>query len=491
MDRRSRKVFDFDAKRLITDMPKRSLTRFGLLATFFVLLSSATVAQTAIPDTRAGKALTDYLAAFNKADEARFAKFSKDYHFSGKIQNQLAIARNSGGFTVLRVEESESNSITVLVADHSDDLIARGTLTLETDTSGQPTKCTIVLRITDRPVEYAIPRLSQRAALRALKERAASLAKDDKFSGAYLIAQDGKMLAANTYGWENREAKIPITLNSKFRIGSINKVFTAVAILQLIDAGKIKLEGKVGDYLPNYQNKDVATKVTVRHLLSMTGGTGDVFGPKYDANRLNLKTHSDYVALFGSRAPDFEPGTKDSYSNYGYILLGRIIEKVSGESYYDFVAQHVFAPAGMNDTASAPEDEFVPRRVIAYTWEGNRWSPAQDKPYRGTAGGGGYTTVGDMLKFARALQADKLLPGRLVADATIPHDHGGGTGYGFELRGKGVLQSYGKSGGAPGQSAQFRVYPAFHRIVVVLSNFDPLIADNLATFYDLRMPASP
>src|SRR5690349_9914535 len=116
-------------------------------------------------------------------------------------------------------------------------------------------------------------------------------------------------------------------------MGSMNKMFTATAILQLVQAGKIKLDDPLGKYLPDYPNKDVATKVTIHHLLTHTGGTGDIFGPEYQAHRLELKTLQDYVKLYGSRGLAFEPGSKWEYSNYGFILLGVIIERISGVDY--------------------------------------------------------------------------------------------------------------------------------------------------------------
>ena len=144
-------------------------------------------------------------------------------------------------------------------------------------------------------------------------------------------------------------------------------MFTSVATLQLVEAGKLALDDPIGKHLPDYPNKDVASKVTVRHLLTHTGGTGDIFGPEFDQNRLKLRGHSDYVKLYGSREPLFDPGARYEYSNYGFVLLGALIEAVSGESYYDYVREHVFRPAGMTATDSLPESEDVPNRAAGYT----------------------------------------------------------------------------------------------------------------------------
>ncbi len=150
-------------------------------------------------------------------------------------------------------------------------------------------------------------------------------------------------------------------------MGSMNKMFTAVATLQLVEAGKLALDDPIGKHLPDYPNRELASKVTVRHLLTHTGGTGDIFGPDYDENRLKLRDHSDYVDLYGSRPLAFEPGSRWEYSNYGFVLLGALIEAASGVSYYDYVREHVFRPAGMTSTDSLPESEDVPGRAVGYT----------------------------------------------------------------------------------------------------------------------------
>jgi D-alanyl-D-alanine carboxypeptidase len=126
----------------------------------------------------------------------------------------------------------------------------------------------------------------------------------------------------------------------------MNKMFTAVSILQLVQSGKIQLTDPLGKYLPDYANKNVAEKVTIHHLLTHTGGTGDIFGPEFDAHREELKTLQDYVKLYEKRDLKFEPGSRWEYSNYGFLLLGVVIEKVSRQSYHDYVREHVFKPTG-------------------------------------------------------------------------------------------------------------------------------------------------
>ena len=147
----------------------------------------------------------------------------------------------------------------------------------------------------------------------------------------------------------------------------MTKMFTGVAVLQLVQAGKLRLDAPLGTYLTDYPNRDIANEVTLHHLLTHTGGTGDVFAAELAARRGSMPSLQDYVALHGARAPRFEPGSRHEYSNYGFVLLGRVIERASGQSYYDYVAKHVFAPAGMTHSDFATIDEAGEERAIGYT----------------------------------------------------------------------------------------------------------------------------
>ena len=266
----------------------------------------------------------------------------------------------------------------------------------------------------------------------------------------------------------------------------MNKMFTAVATLQLVEAGMLALDDPIGTHLPDYPNQDLASQVTVRHLLTHSGGTGDIFGPEFEQNRLALREHRDYVDLFGSRRAMFEPGSRFEYSNYGFVLLGVLIEAVSGESYYDYVRNNVFQPAGMTSTDSLPETDNVPDRAIGYVRAGDGWEPNTDTlPWRGTAAGGGYSTVGDLLRFAQALSSGNLISTATLAEATRPHQQG--YGYGFAI-GQDPVPNYGHSGGAPGMNGDLRIYPELGYVVVGLSNLDPPAASVLADFFTLRMP---
>ena len=304
-----------------------------------------------------------------------------------------------------------------------------------------------------------------------------------------LVARHGKVLLNDAWGRADRKAGVANTPATRFRIGSMNKMFTAVATLQLVEAHKLALDDPIGKHLPGYPNKEVAAKVTVRHLLTHTGGTGDIFGPEFDQHRLQLREHRDYLKLYGRRGLTQEPGARFEYSNYGFVLLGALIEHVTGGSYDDYVGGHVFRRAGMRSTGSLPESVDVPDRAVGYlrSSPGSDWVPNTDTlPWRGTAAGGGYSTVGDLLRFAQALGSGRLISEATLAEATRPHQQQ--YGYGFDVRGQGRLGSYGHGGGAPGMNGELRIFPELGYVVVSLSNLDPPAASEPVEFFTLRMP---
>jgi D-alanyl-D-alanine carboxypeptidase len=443
-----------------------------------------------LPKTPAGKVFAAWLAAFNSADPAQLRAFDAAYPREGptpSVEDRLRFREMTGGFTVVRIEKSEPLSLVALLQEKGSDTVARLEMKLG---AGEPPKIlSSILEATPRPPDLAIPRLKEAAALAALTAHAGELAKKDEFSGVVLVARHGEVLLQKAWGLANRETGTPVTLDTRFRLGSMNKMFTSVATLQLVEAGKLALDDPIGKYLPDYPNKDIASKVTVRHLLTHTGGTGDIFGPDFEKNRLTLREHSDYLKLYGSRGLTHEPGVEFQYSNYGFVLLGALIEKVTGMSYYDYVRSHIFQPAGITSTDSLPESDAVPNRSAGYMKGSGGWVPNTDTlPWRGTSAGGGYSTAGDLLRFAQALESGKLITKASLAAATMPFK--GHYGYGFGILGEGPLRGYGHGGGAPGMNGELQIFPQLGYVVVCLSNLDPPAATRLVDFFTLRMPAS-
>lgn len=468
----------------------RTLIVVFLMAAFLAVPVARAAADAEPPQTPAGKVFAAWLATFNAGDPARWRAFDAAYPREGEpppIEDRMRFREVTGGFKLVRIEKSEPLALVVLLQEKSSDTIARMEMNLG---AGEPPKILkATLEAIPRPADLALPRLKEADALAALTARAGELAKKDEFSGVVLVARHGKVLLQKAWGFANRETKTPATLDTRFRLGSMNKMFTAVATLQLVEAGKLALDDPIGKYLPDYPNKDVASKVTVRHLLTHTGGTGDIFGPDFEKNRLTLREHSDYLKLYGSRGLTHEPGAEFQYSNYGFVLLGALIEKVTGTSYYDYVQRRIFQPAGMTSTASLAENEAVPGRSTGYMKDNGKWVPNTDTlPWRGTSAGGGYSTAGDLLRFTQALESGKLISKASLAAATTPHKED--YGYGFGIQGEGNLRSYGHGGGAPGMNGDLRIFPRLGYVVISLSNLDPPAASRLVDFFSLRLPAS-
>ena len=439
-----------------------------------------------------------WLAAFNSGDKTRIGQFLETNYPSMKLDAQVNFRERTGGFELRALEQATATMLTGLVQERNSDQFGRFVLVVE---PAEPNRITrFGINAIPRPAEFPVAPMSEAEVIAALRAQLEKDAAAGRFAGAVLVAHrengenPGKVLFSGAYGLADREQKVANKLDTRFRIGSMNKMFTAVSILQLVQAGKIKLTEPMGKYVADYPNRDAAAKVTIHHLLTHTGGTGDIFGPEFDAHRLSLKTLNDYVALYGKRALLFEPGSRWAYSNYGMLLLGVVVEHVSGQSYFDYVAEHIYKPAGMTGSGSQPESEGVRDRAMGYmrAQGGGGWTVNTDTlPYRGTAAGGGYSTVGDLMKFADALMGHKLLTPEnteLLIKGKV--DSGGGRmyAYGFEDGRKDGVGAVGHGGGAPGMNGDLRIYPKSGYVVAVLSNLDPPAAQQLSAFLDLRLP---
>jgi D-alanyl-D-alanine carboxypeptidase len=433
-----------------------------------------------------------WLEAFNSGDRDRMRQFLEANFPSSNLDAQMNFRERVGGFDLRALEQATPTSLTGLVQESGSDQFARFVVTVEPEEPHRITRFPILAIA--RPADFPMPRMTEEEVVAALRGKLEKDAAADRFSGTVLVARNGKVVVSAAYGMADREKKIPIVRDTRFRIGSMNKMFTATAVLQLAQAGKIKITDPLGKYVKDYPNAEVASKVTIHQLLTHTGGTGDIFGPEFNAHRLELKTLNDYVALYGKRAPQFEPGSRWVYSNYGMVLAGVVVERVSGQSYYDYVAEHVYKPAGMTLTASEPESVAVAGRSVGYmrAQGGGAWTPNTGTlPYRGTSAGGGYSTVVDLMKFADALMGHKLLNPEyteLLIAGKVDTGGGGKYAYGFEDERKDGVGAVGHGGGAPGMNGDLKIYPHSGYVVAVLSNLDPPAAQQVSGFLDLRLP---
>ncbi len=458
---------------------------------------AASAPQIAIPATPAGKRLAGWLEAFNSGDREALRKFREEGFANPPrrtVDEELEFRKRTGGFDLRGILVATATHIAGQLKEKNSEQRAEIQIDVEAE---EPHRITAFgLQAMQGPPTEPAKRMPEAEALAAADKRAQELCAAGEFSGVMLVAREGKILLSRACGDADREKKIPNRVDTKINLGSMNKMFTATAVLQLVERGKVRVEDPVGKYLTDYPNREVAEKVTIHQLLTHTGGTGDVFGPEFRESREKLKNPGDYVALYGTRAPEFEPGSRYEYSNYGFEVLGAIIEKVSGQSYYDYVREHIFAPAGMKDTDSYFEADAVANRAIGYTRMlpgGGAQPNSAALPPRGSPAGGGYSTAEDLVRFAQALLDHKLLNARYTDLLTTGKIGAGRPGhmyaYGFHDIQEAGVREIGHNGGGPGINASLAIYPESGYEVAVLANLDPPAAENLANFIGARLPA--
>jgi CubicO group peptidase (beta-lactamase class C family) len=304
------------------------------------------------------------------------------------------------------------------------------------------------------------------------------LAEADGFSGAVLLAKDGRVLFEKAYGEANKDFGTPNRADTKFNLGSMNKMFTAVAVAQLAEAGKLSFEDPLARFLPDFPDKESAAKIRLKHLLTHTSGLGSYFSNERfaEGSRERFRTVDDFMELAKGEKLAFEPGTKSQYSNTGFLVLGKVIERVTGQTYFDYVREHVFKPAGMTNTDSY-ELDMVNRNLAVgyqkeYTDEGVRFrNNIFQHVIRGGPAGGGYSTVGDLLRFSTALRSGKLLGDAYVKTLLTakPELNSRYYGYGFSVSHERPLA--GHSGGFAGISANLAMFLDSGYTGVVLSNY--------------------
>lgn len=313
-------------------------------------------------------------------------------------------------------------------------------------------------------------------------------AEAEQFSGIVLVIQNGKEVWRQAYGYADQNTKSENKIDTKFNLGSINKTFTAVATVQLIEQGKLGLEDKAIDYIPELKKIEFANEITIRHLLTMTSGFGFYWeSDLFKEQKSNLREMEDYLPIILESNLSFKPGASRQYSNTGYEILGLIIQRVSGINYYEYVRDNVYKVAGMNNTDAYEKDKPVKNLARSYSkYEEDELINFRDPkkgPYandatdwiavKGTAAGGGYSTVEDMLAYMKALNSNKLIS-KKYTDMLINR---------FEkLDTRSV--NYMAGGGAPGINAFVMANFKNDSYIIVLSNFDPPTASTLALRLD-------
>ncbi|HKD78252.1 MAG TPA: serine hydrolase [Candidatus Angelobacter sp.] len=300
-----------------------------------------------------------------------------------------------------------------------------------------------------------------------------------QFMGSVLVAQNGKILLDKGYGFANLEWQVPNTPTTKFRLGSITKQFTAASILLLEERGKLKVEDQVKKYIPDAPA--AWDKITIFHLLTHTSGIPSFTGfPDYETKQAQTMTPQQLVDWFRDKPLEFEPGTKWNYSNSGYVLLGYLIEKISGQSYADFVQQNIFTPLGMKDSGYDSNSALIAHRAAGYSRgkDGNPQNAGFVNMTVPLSAGGLYSTTEDLLRWEEGLFGGKVLKPESLAKMTTPFKEDYAFGLGVTTENGHRIISH--NGGIQGFNTALAYFPDDKLVVAVLANLNGPFADQLA-----------
>lgn len=327
-----------------------------------------------------------------------------------------------------------------------------------------------------------------------LDELLVAYARQNQFNGAALVAQKGKILLEKGYGWKNIQDSAKNDEQTIFQVGSVTKQFTSAIILQLQQQNKLSVQDKLNKYYPDFPNGGM---ITIEHLLTHTSGiynyTNDMAFMK--TGSLKPNTHDAMIALFKSKPLDFTPGSKYSYSNSGYLLLGYIIEKVTGKSYFQVVRERIFQPlhmdhSGFDFAGLKSKDKATGYFVLT----GSNAEPATIVDSTASSAAGAiYTTVGDLYKWDRALYTTSILTGSSLQQAFTPHK--GNYGYGWVIDSTGGKKVVEHGGGIFGFSSIITRNITDDICIILIDNHQsPIlnkIADGLTDILNNKSPEVP
>lgn len=314
---------------------------------------------------------------------------------------------------------------------------------------------------------------------RSLSDFVEIQARKGAFSGTVLLSKSGRIIHRSAHGLASKRFNIPNTLQTKLNLGSMNKMFTSVAIMQLVEKGVVRLDDKLSNFTDeSWLAPEVSDKIEIQHLLTHSSGLGSYFNDTFwNSSKLAFKALEDYKPLIVNETSRFEPGTAYRYSNTGMFLLGVVIEKASGQDYFSYIRDHIYVPAGMTDSDCYEMDQPVPNLAIGYSateenetgWENNLYLHV----VKGGPAGGCFSTVEDLNRFALALTSHKLVNASNTKALFTPRQefHDEPYGFGFRIIGEPGNRIVGHGGGFLGISANLDIFLDTGYVAVVLSNY--------------------
>jgi CubicO group peptidase (beta-lactamase class C family) len=380
-----------------------------------------------------------------------------------------------GALSIRSVDVSRADQPSALVQAERTETYAR--LTVFLDSAAPPRIARVGLAPAPDP-NVPARRLTDAEIVEQLKSYVERMASRDVFSGTVMLAKAGKPLYSAAFGEANKDFGVRNTIDTKFNLGSMNKMFTAVAVMQLVEAGKLSLDDTLGKFLKaGAMRPDVLSKVRVKHLLTHTSGLGSYFSEEWDRqSRARYRSVDDWMGLVKDESLQFEPGARWAYSNTGMLVLGKVVEAASGKDYFDYVRERIAGPAGMTNTDAYELDRVNKNLAVGYEAERTpRGVEYRNNIFmhviRGGPAGGGYSTVADLTRFAEALKGGKLVSKESVRLLTTPKPEIASPNYGFGFGVQMGGRIVGHSGGFPGINSQLDIYVGEDYTVAVMSNY--------------------
>ena len=447
--------------------------------------------STKIPDTSAGLLVKPLLKVLNSDDPKQIEnfvkhKFTKEFRDVAPMKMHISMMLHHhtrhGDLTFYSVRNyAEPQSETKLNMILKTAKTEQWQLISFTVTDEKPYKIT-GMRISDANPPNNLPKSSSLAmseALIKLDDYVKHMSNKNVFSGSVLVAKDAIVLYKAAHGLASKRFNIPNNIQTKFNLGSMNKMFTSIGIMQLVEAGKLSLSDNLSRFIDeSWLKKDVSNKIEIRQLLTHSSGLGNYFNKKFmESSKNNYRDLNDYKPLIKNAVLSFEPGTDARYSNTGMFMLGVVIEKVTGMNYFDYIREHIYKPAGMVNSGSYEMDEPVSNLAIGYEpnpsnqtgWSNNLFT----SPLKGSPAGGGFSTVEDLQRFAVALTNFTFLSEKSTKElySAKLHLHSPFYGYGFKVRGTTTDRIVGHGGGFEGISTNLDIYLDQGYVSVVLSNY--------------------
>jgi CubicO group peptidase (beta-lactamase class C family) len=449
-------------------------------------VSSASAAEREVqgvklPDTAAAGLMAEWASLCAKPDLAQMTAWMSKHLSADGAERMSAKARATdgfelcsanGGLAVVDVAQSDPTSIALTMKGIKSggwfEMLLIANAAGEVDRNGNrpafPAESSLPAQLTDAVIASEVKRI------------VGALSQAGQFSGVVSVARGSKIIASTSAGHADRARKTPISGSSRFTLASMGKMFTAVAIGQLVDRHKLKLDDTVGKFFPEYPNRTVRDKVSVAMLLTHTSGLGDFLDKRTPAMMKDgVQRAAEFMPLYDADEPQFTPGEGRAYSNTGLALAGAIVEKISGDSYPDYLRKHVFEPAGMTQSSANNVPHTDAGLVTPYTRdESSGWRVAEGDI--GSPAGGAISTADDLVRFAEALRSGSLVSKAWFSDMTSPHGpsgQGGDYGYAMEVADVYGETVVGHSGGFPGVSTRLYLVLGSPYTVVVLANQDP------------------